>query len=115
MRAVRTRQYKYILNLASELPFPIAGDIASSPSWKAIESRPALGVGKRSLQAFLHRPPEELYDVTADPQEVKNLAADPAHRAVLTQLRAALERFRSATHDPWLPGESSVFGEDAHH
>jgi arylsulfatase A-like enzyme len=33
--------------------------------------------------------PEELYDLQTDPDEVKNLAKSPPHRAILEQLRAA--------------------------
>jgi N-sulfoglucosamine sulfohydrolase len=84
MRALRTREYKYIVNLAAPLEFPIAGDIASSPTWRAIAARPAIGLGARSTQAFLHRPPDELYDLRKDPAEVHDVAADPAYRAVLS-------------------------------
>ena len=115
MRALRTREYKYIANLAAPLEFPIAGDIASSPTWRAIVARPSVGLGARSVQAFLHRPPEELYDVRKDPAEVRNLASDPAHRAVLERMRAELNKFRTDTHDPWLPGQASVFGHAEHH
>jgi N-sulfoglucosamine sulfohydrolase len=110
MRAVRTREFKYIVNLAAALPFPIAGDVASSPTWRAIESRPALGLGARSLDAYLHRPPEELYDLAKDPHETRNVANDPAYRRVLERMRAELQTFRAETHDPWLPGTSSPFG-----
>jgi N-sulfoglucosamine sulfohydrolase len=110
MRAVRTRDFKYIVNLAAALPFPIAGDVASSPTWRAIESRPALGLGARSLDAYLHRPPEELYDLAKDPHETRNVANDPAYRRVLERMRAELQTFRAETHDPWLPGTSSPFG-----
>jgi N-sulfoglucosamine sulfohydrolase len=109
MRALRTREYKYIVNLAASLEFPIAGDIASSPTWKAIVARPSVGLGTRSLQAFLHRPPEELYNLQKDPAEVTNLAGDPAHRAVLERMRAEMTKFRTETRDPWL-GTASVFG-----
>jgi N-sulfoglucosamine sulfohydrolase len=111
MRALRTRQYKYIVNLAWQLEFPVAGDIASSPSWQSRGTK----FGSRTLEAFLHRPHEELYDITRDPQEVINLASDPAHRAVLTQMRAEMERFRADTHDPWLAGVSNPFGHSAEH
>ena len=43
MRALRTREYKYIVNLAAALEFPIAGDIAASPTWKAMAARPSVG------------------------------------------------------------------------
>ena len=114
MRALRTRGYEYIVNLAAPLEFPIAGDIASSPSWQAIAARPSVGLGARTLQAFLHRPAEELYDLRKDPAEVRNLAADPAHREVLDRMRAEMAKFRAETHDPWLPGQSAVFGHDEH-
>ncbi len=114
MRALRTREYKYILNLASELSYPIAGDIESSPSWQAIVRTPSLGLGLRTLTAFLRRPREELYDLSRDPNELNNLAADPASRLVLDRLRAEMARFRAETHDPWLPGQPAVHGPDAH-
>lgn len=114
MRAVRTRQYKYIVNLAAELNFPIAGDIQSSPSWRAIEARPAVGLGGRTLEAFLHRPAEELYDLTKDWRELRNVATDPAYRDVLERMRADMAEFRAMTHDPWLPGQSSAFGHGSH-
>jgi N-sulfoglucosamine sulfohydrolase len=115
MRALRTREYKYIVNLAAPLEFPIAGDIASSPTWRAIVARPAVGLGARPVQAFLHRPAEELYDLRKDPAEVHNLASDPAHRAVLERMRAELKKFRADTHDPWLPGQAAVFGHGENH
>ncbi len=110
MRALRTTQYKYIVNLASPLPFPIAGDIASSATWHAIEAKPSLGLGVRSLDAFLHRPAEELYDLSKDPHEVRNVASDPAYREVIERMRADMNKFRAETHDPWLPGQASPFG-----
>jgi N-sulfoglucosamine sulfohydrolase len=115
MRALRTREHKYIVNLAAPLEFPIAGDIASSPTWRAIVARPSVGLGARSMQAFLHRPTEELYDLRKDPAEVNNLAGDAAHRAVLERMRAELQKFRVDTHDPWLPGQAAVFGHEENH
>jgi N-sulfoglucosamine sulfohydrolase len=115
MRAMRTREYKYILNLAAPLEFPIAGDVASSPSWQVISARPSAGLGARTVPEFLHRPAEELYDLRSDPSEVRNLAADPAHRAVQERMRAEMAKFRAETHDPWLPGQADVFGHGEKH
>jgi N-sulfoglucosamine sulfohydrolase len=115
MRALRTREYKYIVNLAAPLEFPIAGDIASSPTWRVIAARPAVGLGARTTQAFLHRPPEELYDLRKDPAEVHNVAADPAYRALMERMRAELTKFRADTKDPWLPGQAVVFGHGETH
>jgi N-sulfoglucosamine sulfohydrolase len=114
MRALRTRQYKYILNLAAELPYPIAGDVESSPSWRAIAGKAGTRLGERSLDAFLHRPREELYDVARDPHELENLASNPEYRNVLSDMRNEIARFRAATHDPWLPGQSNPFPHTAH-
>jgi N-sulfoglucosamine sulfohydrolase len=114
MRALRTRRYKYIVNLANVLSYPIAGDIAASPSWQVIERAYALGLGVRSFSSFLHRPREELYDLSKDPDEVDNLAVAAKHRPLLEQMRSEMEAFRRATRDPWLAGQAAVHGHDAH-
>ncbi|HEY0624938.1 sulfatase [Sphingomonas sp.] len=109
MRAVRTRTHSYILNLAHPLDYPVAGDVAGSPSWQAIAADPAIRLGKRSQAAYLRRPAEELYDLTRDPDELVNLAADPAHAAVRDTLRARLLDMRKATRDPWLTGQTDPY------
>lgn len=114
MRAIRTRRYKYISNLAHQLAFPIAGDVATSPSWQAILARPGAGVGGRSVAAYLQRPGEELYDIVADPNELNNLAASPAHLTILEQFRRELAEFQQRTRDPWRPGGLSAYEHLAH-
>jgi N-sulfoglucosamine sulfohydrolase len=110
MRSIRTRQYSYFLNLEPSLSVPVASDVQLSPSWKAITGTPGAKLGKRTLEAFTHRPSEELYDLSADPDEVVNLAADSAHATVLADLRKQVHDWRAATHDPWLPGITDPFG-----
>lgn len=109
-RSVRTRRYSYFLNLQPALEVPIASDVALSPSWKAILSTPGARLGKRTLEAFRRRPAEELYDLAADPDEVVNLAQSAAHAQVLADLRARLDAWRTATHDPWQKGITDPFG-----
>jgi N-sulfoglucosamine sulfohydrolase len=108
MRALRTRTHTYILNLAHELEYPISGDVASSPSWKAIAAARA-SLGRRSLQSYLHRPAEELYDVVNDPEQLTNLATSAAHRKILEEMRSSVRQWRAATRDPWLAGQTSPF------
>ena len=110
IRSLRTRRYSYFHNLEPTLEVPIASDVALSPSWKAIVSTPGVQLGKRTLEAFRHRPAEELYDLAADPDEVTNLVADPAHASALADLRAQLATWRTATHDPWMAGVTDPFG-----
>lgn len=110
MRSIRTRRYSYFVNLEPTLAVPVASDVQLSPSWKAITGTPGAKLGKRTLEAFTHRPSEELYDLAADPDEVVNLAAQPAQSAVLADLRRQLHDWRAATHDPWLPGITDPFG-----
>ena len=102
IRMVRTRQYKYLLNLAHPLEFPHAADIWGSDAWQGILKRGDTMMGKRSVASFLHRPKEELYDLTADPDEVKNLAADPKYADVLAGLRQQGRAWQKKTNDPWL-------------
>ena len=109
MRGVRTRTHSYILNVAHPLDYPIAGDVAGSPSWKAIAADPAIRLGKRTQAAYLKRPAEELYDLTRDPDEIVNLATDPACTAILADLRERLRVMRAATHDPWLAGQTDPY------
>ena len=109
-RSLRTRKYSYFLNLKPELEVPIASDVALSPSWKAITTIPDAKLGKRTLEAFHHRAAEELYDLTADPDEVVNLAGDKKYAAVLADLRQQLDSWRTKTHDPWQKGVTDPFG-----
>jgi N-sulfoglucosamine sulfohydrolase len=102
MRAVRTRRHKYILNLAHPLRYPQASDILASPTWKAIAARQPETMGKVAVASYFQRPAEELYDIERDPNELHNLATDPAASAVLEELRGKVTAFRERTRDPWL-------------
>jgi N-sulfoglucosamine sulfohydrolase len=102
MRMVRTRQHKYLLNLAHQLDYPVAADLYDSKTWQSMLRRDAKMLGERSLESFVHRPREELYDLEKDPNELHNVAGDPKYAEVLADLRKRLKSWQQATKDPWV-------------
>ena len=48
--------------------------------------------------------PEQLYDLTIDPNETRNLAKDPRYAEVVEDLAARLDRSMRDTGDPLLDG-----------
>ncbi|WP_245877848.1 sulfatase family protein [Spirosoma fluviale] len=102
MRVVRERRYKLIYNIAHQLPFPMALDLYHSFTWQDILRTKQNLYGKRTVKAYLHRPPFELYDLQTDPDEVKNLATNPRYRDVVTRMQTKIRQFQQQTHDPWM-------------
>ena len=101
-RSVRLGSWKYIRNLDPKLEFHThidlkPGDTKYWPSWVAHAKTDTEIAGL--VQQYIHRPAEELYDLSADPDELKNLAADPAHKADLARVRTALDEWMTANHD----------------
>ena len=90
-RAVRTRRWKYIRNLHPEYAFTTHIDLFVRPGagiywldWlDRAETDPAAAATVRRYHA---RPAEELYDVSADPSELTNLADDPRYEEVRADL-----------------------------
>ena len=103
IRAVRTPRYKYIRNFMPDRPYTQYNNYIET-------SYPTLGVMKQldkegklnpTQQLFMakQKPPEELYDVRADPHEVNNLAASPKHRTTRDQLSLKLNRWLETMDD----------------
>lgn len=106
VRYMRTSQYKYHRNVCWKLDFPMAADLYASLSFEAARKsaegdQPAM-IGKRSLAKYICRPPEELYDLVSDPEEVVNLAGNPKFQETLESMRASLEKWQDETGDLWL-------------
>ncbi|WP_300602419.1 sulfatase [Niabella sp.] len=114
-RAIRTKQYLYIRNYepdrwAAGDP-PLYGDIdpymlnypgpakfymIANKANPAVKNLFELGMGKR--------PAEELFDITSDPYELHNLAADPAYKNVKEKLAAQMQDYLVKTKDPRATG-----------
>lgn len=101
MRTIITPQYKLVVNLEHKKDFPFASDLWGSITWQSIRNSSGPSMGKRSVKSFLHRPKEELYDLTADPDELANLASNPALATTLGELRGRLRQWQAETNDPW--------------
>ena len=91
VRSVRDQRYIYIRNYMPHLIYGQYIDyMFQTPTtrvWKRLYDEGKL----RPPQTFFweSKPPEELYDLETDPDEVRNLAASPAHQTVLEELRQA--------------------------
>lgn len=106
MRWIRTGKYKFIWNVAHGLTFPSASDLQESLAWEGFLARqkePGADklFGKRTMEAYLQRPKFELYDLEADPDEIKNLAADPQQADLVVECQAKLRALQAKTRDPW--------------
>ena len=99
-RTVRDARYRYIKNFLPERPFLQANAYKQRqyPVWNLIKTLGAqdqLTPWQKNFYLSPTMPPEELYDMEADPWSMHNLAASaqPEHRAALAQLRRALEKW----------------------
>ena len=102
IRGMRNSRYKYLRNLFPGVEFPHASDLWESKTWQSVRLNQQNKLGGRTVETYLHRAPEELYDIQADPQELNNLATSPQHKATLESMRAEVQQFRAKTKDGWL-------------
>ncbi len=110
VRAIRTRTHKYICNLIPDGTFTNvvthgqAGNEAGAArywkSWAKLAPRDAFAAER--VKMYQHRPAEELYDLRADPYELKNIAGDSAQKQLMAGLRARLLEWMKQQGDPEL-------------
>ena len=102
MRSVRTSKFKYIRNFLPNRPYlqPCAYKDAKAILIALRQSHRDGTLNETQKQLFREtRPPEELYDVVADPHEIKNLADDPGYATKLVEMRERLDRWMVETND----------------
>ena len=112
VRSVRDKRYRYIYNFMPDLP-----------KYQPISYRETLPMMREMLQ--LHKegllneiqdnwfaptkPQEELYDVVNDPDEIHNLADDPAYKDKLVELRKAFRTWLNQVGDmSYMPEKDMV-------
>lgn len=106
MRMVRDTRYKLVRNLAPENTYTIGGIHKGQPieSWQA-DAKSDYKLADRVKWLF-KRPGEELYDLQADPEEMKNLAADPEFAGTKVKLQAQLDAWVAQQKDKGMETEN---------
>ncbi|HEX4132941.1 MAG TPA: sulfatase [Pirellulales bacterium] len=111
IRSVRTDRYKYIRNFLPKRPHLQPNRYKDA---KQIVQRLRELHAEHKLDAVQEllfapeRAPEELYDLTADPHEINNLAGESAYQSTLLDLRGRLDRWMAETGDLGREPESTA-------
>ncbi|MGV3510724.1 MAG: sulfatase-like hydrolase/transferase [Novosphingobium sp.] len=113
VRTVTDGRWRYIRNYMPHVPLIQYQAFAwLAKGYQEIDAlRMAGKLSPLQRKMFEERPFEELYDTEADPDEVANLAADPAHAAQLVRLSRALDAHMLAINDNgFIPEGSALEG-----
>ncbi|NQV34274.1 MAG: DUF4976 domain-containing protein, partial [Phycisphaeraceae bacterium] len=111
IKAIRTSRYKYIVNPEFEETYTswITDSMLGTRwpgydrhygywlTWMAAAHTDARA--KKLVNDYLHRPAEELYDLTADPDEQHNIANEPAVHDIKLDLRQRLKQWMITQQD----------------
>ncbi len=116
MRALRTAAHLYIRNFQPDR-WPtggpdfvssnktLHGDVDGCPTKDVMLSESAREKFPREYElCFGKRPAEELYDITADPDQINNIAGSSAHSTLKQTLSAQLEDYLRKAGDPRIEG-----------
>ena len=117
-RAIRTKNHLYILNYepdrwasgdpdsnqcARSIPF---GEVDPCPTKSLLLQNPSQ-FGRYYQLSFGKRPAEELYDLTADPGQLSNVASIPSYRKIKKKLHRQLKHYTAQTGDPRALGQDA--------
>lgn len=98
-RMMRHKDYVYIRNAHPQLP-QICGLDAQCPQKELRKLAKEGKLTPAQMDPLLEpRPTEELFNVSADPHQIQNIAGDPRHRKVLVDLRKLMDEWQSRTGD----------------
>jgi uncharacterized sulfatase len=133
MRALRTPEFLYIRNFAPDrwpMGSPAAAAESTLPPTQAMESSTYVAFADMDASptkawliehrddsrwkwhydyAFGKRPAEELYDLKSDPEQTKNVAADPAYAKQKQELSQRLIKLLTDAKDPRVVDNGRLF------
>ena len=118
MRSVVDRRWLYVHNYRPDVPYvqPLEYMFRARgyQSWARVAAAGQLTPA--TAQFWGTKPSEELYDLAADPDNVKNLAGDPACREALEKMRTALRtRVLEIKDNGFVPESSALEGYENSH
>ena len=118
MRMVADRRWLYIHNYRPDVayvqPLEYMFRARGYQSWARVAREGKLTPA--TAQFWGEKPAEELYDTLADPDSVKNLVSDTAHRDTLERMLTALkQRVLEVKDNGFLPEGSALEGYEASH
>ncbi|MGE0607541.1 MAG: sulfatase [Pirellulales bacterium] len=132
-RALRTKDFLYIRNFRPmRWPMGDAGEVTetSTPTDEALENDTFVAFADMDASptkawlvrhrhepqgkpfydlSFVPRPGEELYDLQADPDQMRNVAAEPAYAAARQELAELLLQRLKQAGDPRVTGDGQTF------
>ncbi len=111
VRAIRTRDFLYIRNLRPDrwpagdpqiwFAFGDFGDVDDTPAKQQIIQHPTDPKIKPFFDlCFAKRPPEELYDLRRDADQLNNVAQQNEYAKTRTALSARVDQWMKETQDP---------------
>ncbi|MGL4595701.1 MAG: sulfatase-like hydrolase/transferase [Thermoguttaceae bacterium] len=115
MHSVRNERYVYLRNY---YPYKIYGQnveymfsTQTTKVWKKMFDEGKLNSAQSAF--WMEKPTEELYDLTADPDEINNLANLPEYKTVLDEMRNALSDWEQKIIDPSFLPEGMLWDKSA--
>lgn len=110
IRAVVTPQFKYLRNYLTDRPYMQPSYKDEWPVSKRLRKMMADGQMTETQLLFFgpDRAAEELYDLTNDPHEIRNLAADPRYASQLSHHQKLLANWITQTNDQGQEQESDI-------
>jgi len=133
MRALRTAEFVYVRNFAPDrwpMGSPLGPQAPESLTWNALETNTRSAFADMDASptkawlvlrrddpawrwhfdlAFAKRPAEELYDLRKDPDQVRNVANDPAYATIKKELAERLLNELRRAADPRVTGDGLTF------
>jgi len=102
IRCIRTEGFKYIRNFYPDRPYTQLNRYKETyPVLRLMRRLHKAGklTPEQALFMAPKRPPEELYDLQADPHELHNLASSSSHQELLQKMRKTLDDWIKETAD----------------